>query len=241
MSITIKQYNSSTVTPKDDAVMYDLIFGGGSGAFYGLAVTSLGSNQIHIAAGRLIVKGREIVIDEETVSVALSSSGTVKGQLYLHVDLSNTTTPAQWVSEAVATLTTLTQDSEFNYDNGVYDIPIATYSVSETAVSSLVVAVPTLSSPGTTLYSATLAAASWSGSSTYSQKVSVSGVTANTELSGPMCQMTTVQATNETLAEVLGIINAGYTVTAAGTITVTVFKKPTADIVVYWYGKEVAA
>ncbi len=53
-----------------------------------------------------------------------------------------------------------------------------------------------------------------------------------------MCNQTTVQATNETLQEVLGIINGGDTVLGANQVTVTVFEVPEADVEAIWQIKQ---
>ena len=103
------------------------------------------------------------------------------------------------------------------------------------------------------LYKATLTVAAWTSTTVnsvaaYTQTVTptkVNGgptITAQMQFDGPMCRQTNNTDTNETLMEVLNIINAGYTVTnAAGTVTVTVFEKPTSDIEVYWKGTVVTS
>ena len=103
------------------------------------------------------------------------------------------------------------------------------------------------------LYKATLTVAAWTSTTVnsvaaYTQTVTptkVNGgptITAQMQFDGPMCRQTNNTDTNKTLMEVLNIINAGYTVTnAAGTVTVTVFEKPTSDIEVYWKGTVVTS
>ena len=103
------------------------------------------------------------------------------------------------------------------------------------------------------LYKATLTVAAWTSTTVnsvaaYTQTVTptkVNGgptITAQMQFDGPMCRQTNNIDTNEKLLEVLNIINVGYTVTnAAGTVTVTVFEKPTSDIEVYWKGTVVTS
>ena len=75
--------------------------------------------------------------------------------------------------------------------------------------------------------------------SPFTQEATVTDVTANTLLGSPMTKTTKSQATNETLQEVLGIINSGVTDSEDGKVLVTTFEKPTGDIDVYWFGKNV--
>ena len=97
------------------------------------------------------------------------------------------------------------------------------------------------------LYKATLLADSWTsaGSGRYTQTATLTpltggpAVTSDSVLtSAVMCEQTTVQATNETLQEVLGIINGGNTVLGANQVTVTVFEVPEADVEAIWQIKQ---
>ena len=74
--------------------------------------------------------------------------------------------------------------------------------------------------------------------SPFTQKVTVIDVTASTLLGPPMTKATKSQETNETLQEVLGIINSGVTDSEDGKVLVTTFEKPTGDIDVYWFWKK---
>ena len=82
MGIVVKQFNGSSVTPKDDALMYELIFQN-YGIFNGCGISFLGVNKIMINSGRMIVKGRQVVITEETIVAQLSSGGPKRGRLYI--------------------------------------------------------------------------------------------------------------------------------------------------------------
>lgn len=94
---------------------------------------------------------------------------------------------------------------------------------------------------GPHLYRATLELDAWSGDGPYTQTATLTpldggpAVTAQSQImSGVMCEQTADQSTNEALQEVLGIINAGQATLGAGTVTVTVFEKPTSDIEAIW-------
>lgn len=97
------------------------------------------------------------------------------------------------------------------------------------------------------LYKATLLADSWTsaGSGRYTQTAALTpldggpAVTADSvQMSDVMCNQTTVQETNETLQEALGIINSGNTVLGANQVTVTVFEVPEADVEAIWQIKQ---
>lgn len=97
-------------------------------------------------------------------------------------------------------------------------------------------------------YTALLRLDAWSGSAEagYTQTVaaeSIDGgpaVTSALRLYAPLREPTGVKETDETLAEVLRIVSEGVAETGAGTVTLTVWEKPTADLQVYWQGKKVA-
>ena len=100
---------------------------------------------------------------------------------------------------------------------------------------------------GTHLYSATLLADGWTsaGSGRYAQTAALTPLTGgpavtagSVQMSDVMCNQTTVQETNETLQEVLGIINGGNTVLGANQVTVTVFEVPEADVEAIWQIKQ---
>ena len=98
-------------------------------------------------------------------------------------------------------------------------------------------------------YTAILKLDVWSGSTEagYTQTVaaeSIDGgpaVTSALRLYAPLREPTGVKETDETLAEVLRIVSEGVAETGEGTVTIKVWEKPTADLQVYWQGKEAAA
>ena len=92
------------------------------------------------------------------------------------------------------------------------------------------------------LYAATFTIDAWSGSGPYTQAQTVTpldgggSITSSSIFASPaMAEKTTNQNTNETLQEVLGLFNSGYSnITATNQITATLFEKPTADIEAIW-------
>lgn len=141
MGIVVKQFDGVSVTPKDDAVVRDLLFSE-YGIFRGCGISFLGVNQIRVASGYMIVKGREVAITEETIAAQLSSNGIKRGRLYIHFDFSNQTTPAQFLTQVADELPALTQEEDANYNDGIFEIELCNYDVSEVAVSNIVESCP---------------------------------------------------------------------------------------------------
>lgn len=140
MSINLVQWEGSTVTPKLDAIMYD---DGSYGIIKGCSITHQGTNLLKIANGFIKIAGRLIEITEETIQCQVSASGTVNGQLWLRLDLSSVT-PAVFMSEAAAVLTPLTQNADCNFQNGIYELQLATYNIDESVITNLVETAPEL-------------------------------------------------------------------------------------------------
>lgn len=136
MSVILKQFPGQEVNPEDDGKLYDffalfetcIVSGGG--------VTHLGGNQLRIADGWGLIKGRQFVVTAETVNAVLSSSGTVAGRLILEVDL-GAETPISFKTQK-APLPNLTQQ-DINNGGTVYQMPLATYNVGTASISNLVV------------------------------------------------------------------------------------------------------
>lgn len=133
--IELKQWAGKTVTPKDDACMYDAMLGD-SGYITGCDLISLGSGQIKIGTGRGVIKGRQFVILEHTINVPLSESEVLPGRVYIHMDLS-AADPITIMSETAATLSELVQEDDCNLTNGIYEIELGTYMASTMAISDL--------------------------------------------------------------------------------------------------------
>lgn len=136
MGINLLTFNQKTVTPKDDALIQQFALGQ-DGFFYGGAVTYAGGNTLHFASGEGVICGREFVIEDTDVSAALPASGTLLGQIYIHIDLSNADTPIELICETAAELTELTKDENMNVDNGEYDLQLCTFTATTSAITDL--------------------------------------------------------------------------------------------------------
>lgn len=142
-SILIRQFAGQSVPPTSDAILYENATTG-NGVIHGCNCTASDASTIHIDAGYGVIQGRFFEIEDQTISVTLAPSGTLLGQLYIHLDLSDADTPIDIYHEEAASLTAMTQQSGINYSNGIYEIQLCTYDVSTSTISNVTDTFPTL-------------------------------------------------------------------------------------------------
>lgn len=135
MSINLVTYANQTVTPTNDAIIYERAIDQ-NGIFYGCNVTVSG-NEVHITGGYGIVCGREFTIESEAIAVTLAPSGTLDGRLYVRLDLADADAPIQLLTATGNTLPPLEQDSDVNYTNGTYEMELATFDVGVSSLSNV--------------------------------------------------------------------------------------------------------
>lgn len=145
MGINLVTFYNSTVTPQDDALIYENALPG-SGMIYGGNCTIKNANTIHVTAGHGALCGRKFTIEETDVPVILTSSGTLNGRLYIHMDLSDTENPISLEVERANVLTPVVQQSNVNINDGVYEINLATFTISTSSISNLVYVAPFIKS-----------------------------------------------------------------------------------------------
>lgn len=171
-NISLITFAGSSVSPQDDAIVYESALGTG-GIAYGCTTTLASSNTLHIAAGHGVICGRKFTVYESNIAVQLASSATsLVGRLYIHLDLSNPDEPIQLMTETGATLTPPITDANVNITNGVYEINLATFTVSTSTISNLVNVFPTIGA--TDSIEVTLETTGWtfnSGTGEYLQTV----------------------------------------------------------------------
>lgn len=141
MSVELKTYAGSNVTPQNDAIKDDFNTLS-NGIYYGCTVTIKDATTLHITAGQGIVYGRVFEIVDDDISVSLAPSGTLLGQLYLHIDLANLSAPAQLLVETGASLTPMVDDDQININSGITEMQLATFDVSTVTISNLVSTAP---------------------------------------------------------------------------------------------------
>lgn len=135
MSIQLVTYANQTVTPTNDAIIYERAIDQ-NGIFYGCNVT-VSSNNVNITGGYGIICGREFTIQSESIAVTLAPSGTLDGRLYVRLDLADADAPIQLLTATGNTLPPLEQDSDVNYTNGTYEMELATFTVGVSALSDV--------------------------------------------------------------------------------------------------------
>jgi hypothetical protein len=143
-----------TVTPQDDALIYQNAIPM-NGIFSGATVTLSEANVLHVAAGFGIIGGRFFEINESDITVELSSSGTLLGRLYIHLELTNADVPISINVTTGATLPALVGDPDLNINDGAFDLELATFNVSEVTISDIVNTFSTISKANNQLRRAT--------------------------------------------------------------------------------------
>ena len=132
-----------TVTPQDDALIYQNAIPM-NGIFSGATITLSEANVLHVAAGFGIIGGRFFEINESDITAELSSSGTLLGRLYIHLELTNADVPISINVAAGASLPALVGDPDLNINDGAFDLELATFNVSEITISDIVNTFPTV-------------------------------------------------------------------------------------------------
>lgn len=139
MGIKMNTYAGGQMTAGNDAILHDRAIAN-TGILHGCNITFMGANQVHIEKGYLLIKGRYCTVTEDTIQVAMSNSETeLPGRLYVRADLADAQEPVKLLSVAADPLPKLTQDENFNYDNGVWEVELATYTAGMTAIKDLTV------------------------------------------------------------------------------------------------------
>ena len=145
MGINLVTFAASTVTPQDDALIYETALLS-SGLIYGGTVTIKSANVLRVAAGHGALCGRKFTIEAMDVPISLTASGTDLGRIYIHMDLSDTDEPISIQVETGQSLTPVQQDANVNITNGVYEINLATFDVDTSTISNLVNVAPVIDS-----------------------------------------------------------------------------------------------
>lgn len=141
MGIKLVTFAAQTVTPQDDALIYETALQE-SGMIYGGSVSIKNANVLHVEAGHGALCGRKFTIEATDVPVPLTPSGSLQGRIYIHMDLSDTGEPISFQVETASTLTPVVQQSDVNINSGIYEINLATFIVDTSTISNLVNVAP---------------------------------------------------------------------------------------------------
>lgn len=141
MGIKLVTFAAQTVTPQDDALIYETALQE-SGMIYGGSVSIKNANVLHVEAGHGALCGRKFTIEATDVPVPLTPSGSLQGRIYIHMDLSDTGEPISFQIETASTLTPVVQQSDVNINSGIYEINLATFIVDTSTISDLVNVAP---------------------------------------------------------------------------------------------------
>lgn len=243
--ITVYQSDGTHVPPIADGKLYEFLSGSTVGVILGCKVTSLGGLQLQVSSGWILIKGRLIAIQQETISAKPSTGGQINGRLLLHLDVSSDDAPGTWVTQAASVLPSLTQE-DINGSGTIYEMPLAQYKVDQLSVSGLQNIAPQTFAPPSFMYKATFLVDGWSGDGPYTQTVNVQAVdggpaitSASSMVSGLFCDDSVQGEAQEALLEAASMIDRGKKTFGAGTITcVLQGEKPTADAEVYFNAKK---
>lgn len=139
MSITAYQvpYNSSTgnglVTPVVDRRFYEFLLMNTVGVAEGIEITASGTDLI-VTSGWGVIRGCVFGVVGETIAATKPSSGSANGRLLIELDVTQGT--IQFVTQQASSLPALTQE-DINGSGSVYQMELATYTISTTAISNL--------------------------------------------------------------------------------------------------------
>lgn len=138
MGMTVLRKGGSTPVASDDRILFDKIFDA-AGIITGGGATMSAVNKIHVPETTAWIKGTEIKIDEQDVTVGLSDSGTKYGRVLLVVDWSTEET-AHFEYEVAASTSAfqeLTQEDDINFSGGTWEEVFATYTCTEASISNV--------------------------------------------------------------------------------------------------------
>lgn len=148
MAITAYQvpYDAGTgnglVTPVVDRRLYEFLLLNTVGVADGIEISNSGKNLI-VTSGWGVIKGCVFGVTAETISAAAPSSGSANGRLLVELDATNGT--IQFKTQQASTLPALTQE-DINGSGAIYQMELATYTISTTDITGLTVTYDSLES-----------------------------------------------------------------------------------------------
>lgn len=148
MAITAYQveYSASTgnglVTPVADRRLYEFLLTKTVGVAEGLGIEASGTGLI-VQNGWGVIKGCVFSVTQETVQAQTPASGSTNGRILIHLDVTAGT--IEFLTQQGASLPALTQE-DINQGGSVYEMALATYTISPTTISNVTIAYQQISS-----------------------------------------------------------------------------------------------
>lgn len=147
MAITAYQveYSGSTgnglVTPVADRRLYEFMLMKTVGVAEGLGIEASGTGLI-VQNGWGVIRGCVFSVTQETVQALTPASGSASGRLLIHLDVTAGT--IEFVTQQ-GSLPSLVQE-DINQGGSVYEMVLATYTITPTTISNLVIAYQSITS-----------------------------------------------------------------------------------------------
>lgn len=139
-------YNSATsdglVPAVADRRLYEHLLLSNVGVVDGINIQANGTNLI-VSSGWGIIHGAIFQVEQETIQATVPASGSVNGRLLIELDVTNST--IQFVTQAAASLPALVQE-DINTNGSIYQMPLATYTISTASISNLSMVYTTIDS-----------------------------------------------------------------------------------------------
>ena len=130
------------VTPVVDRRLYEFLLMNSVGVADGIQINTSGTSLI-VTTGWGVIKGCVFGVTTETIEASAPASGSTNGRLLIQLDATNGT--IQFMTQQASTLPALTQE-DINGTGSIYQMELATYSITPTDISNLTVTYDTLES-----------------------------------------------------------------------------------------------
>lgn len=139
-------YDSTTgngnVPALADRRLYEHLLLSDVGVVDGINVQANGTNLI-VSSGWGVIKGAIFQVEQETIQATVPASGSVTGRLLVELNVTNST--IEFVTQAESPLPALVQE-DINTNGSIYQMPLATYTISTASISGLTMVYDTLES-----------------------------------------------------------------------------------------------
>lgn len=116
-----------------DRRLYEAMLVNSTGVVTGVTISATGTNLI-VTSGWGIIRGAAFEVQQETIAASVPPFGTQQGRLLIELNVVNNT--IEFHTQVGTPLSSLVQE-DINNGGSVYQMELATYSISATAISNL--------------------------------------------------------------------------------------------------------